>query len=594
MIGQDHILLVIPSLVTQVDNTMLLAPPTMLEVHRAVQPLPTDGAQVLFSPVARTSLSQLLPSLISPEQGTFIQGRSISENIALAQELFKELNKKSRGGNIVLKLDMEKAYDREEWSFLKQIPVSRVRTIERILRIAKSSSPLSYPGVPVAAGRLKASFFQPLIWNVGAGNSNLWSVNWTGLVPLQQLTNTPVPAMLRSLKVNEFLNVNGPRPPSAIFNFLPLGVVDHIFQGAFYISEGQDTPFWPFTPSGCFSVKSAWAVGRMSSARKDWTQWVWHAKLPPRISLFVWKMLHKAIPVEEAVQAKGIQLASKCVCCADGSNLGPSSESIKHLFLESGLDVAAWNHFGVEFGINIMAVASVEVRLMQWWNSTNGSKSFSLIHKLVPCFLIWELWKTRNAAYFDCKNSNPAALIRLVSWWMSSVAGPAGVTHSEHAMGLHLLQSVAPRNPGKAGGGGVCRNDKGELLFAFYEGYREGSNLYAELRAVYDGLFHCLKMGFSNVIVESDSQLVVEVMNGSDILGYKWRYWTTRINRLWTIGQVHFQHIFKQGNAPTDFLARVGNNSQSPFFCSRYADLPLLLRGLLFLDKVGLGSVRER
>ncbi|XP_058108932.1 uncharacterized protein LOC131251981 [Magnolia sinica] len=74
----------------------------------------------ILSKIIAARLSKILPSIISPEQGAFIQVRAISKNIALAQELYKEINRKVRGGNIVLKLDMEKAYDRAEWGFLKQ------------------------------------------------------------------------------------------------------------------------------------------------------------------------------------------------------------------------------------------------------------------------------------------------------------------------------------------------------------------------------------------------------------------------------------------------------------------------------------------
>lgn len=42
----------------------------------------------------------------------------ISDNILLAQELIGKIDRKSRGGNIALKLDMMKAYDRLEWDFL--------------------------------------------------------------------------------------------------------------------------------------------------------------------------------------------------------------------------------------------------------------------------------------------------------------------------------------------------------------------------------------------------------------------------------------------------------------------------------------------
>lgn len=40
------------------------------------------------------------------------------ENIALAQELVQELGRKTRGSNVIFKLDMAKAYDKFEWDFL--------------------------------------------------------------------------------------------------------------------------------------------------------------------------------------------------------------------------------------------------------------------------------------------------------------------------------------------------------------------------------------------------------------------------------------------------------------------------------------------
>ncbi|XP_058104830.1 uncharacterized protein LOC131248529 [Magnolia sinica] len=79
-----------------------------------------DSGQTIESP-AEIKLSKLLPSLISLEQGAFVQGRSISENIVLSQDLLRELNRNVRGGNILVKLDMEKAYDKVEWLFLKRV-----------------------------------------------------------------------------------------------------------------------------------------------------------------------------------------------------------------------------------------------------------------------------------------------------------------------------------------------------------------------------------------------------------------------------------------------------------------------------------------
>ncbi|WRX28178.1 Reverse transcriptase domain - like 10 [Theobroma cacao] len=63
-------------------------------------------------------LSKILPFIISKNQSGFVNGRLISDNILLAQELIGKIDAKSRGGNVVLKLDMAKAYDRLNWDFL--------------------------------------------------------------------------------------------------------------------------------------------------------------------------------------------------------------------------------------------------------------------------------------------------------------------------------------------------------------------------------------------------------------------------------------------------------------------------------------------
>ncbi|XP_027122034.2 uncharacterized protein [Coffea arabica] len=48
-------------------------------------------------------------------------GRQIFDNVLLAQELITDIGKASRGGNVVLKIDMAKAYDRVSWPFLIQV-----------------------------------------------------------------------------------------------------------------------------------------------------------------------------------------------------------------------------------------------------------------------------------------------------------------------------------------------------------------------------------------------------------------------------------------------------------------------------------------
>ena len=68
-------------------------------------------------------LKKILPKVISPNQGAFIVGRSITDNVLLSYEVLHYLHRKSQGkvGYAALKVDMAKAYDRVEWKSLEKV-----------------------------------------------------------------------------------------------------------------------------------------------------------------------------------------------------------------------------------------------------------------------------------------------------------------------------------------------------------------------------------------------------------------------------------------------------------------------------------------
>ncbi|XP_042962740.1 uncharacterized protein LOC122297018 [Carya illinoinensis] len=73
------------------------------------------------SKVLVARLVHILPRLISPEQGAFVAKRSILENVSLTQEMVHSIHKKKNGGNVMLKVDMSKAYDQVNWKFLLHV-----------------------------------------------------------------------------------------------------------------------------------------------------------------------------------------------------------------------------------------------------------------------------------------------------------------------------------------------------------------------------------------------------------------------------------------------------------------------------------------
>ncbi|XP_042962753.1 uncharacterized protein LOC122297032 [Carya illinoinensis] len=78
----------------------------------------------VFAKILVRRMSPILSRIISPEQGAFLPGRSIFENITLAQEMIHMINRKVRGGNVLIKVDIAKAYDSLDWDFLLHVMTS--------------------------------------------------------------------------------------------------------------------------------------------------------------------------------------------------------------------------------------------------------------------------------------------------------------------------------------------------------------------------------------------------------------------------------------------------------------------------------------
>ena len=78
-----------------------------------------------------------MPNLISPSQIAFVAGRRGTDNVIVAQELLYLMERmKGRIGYMIIKIDLEKAYDLMELSFMRNVLLSlnfHMDTMELIL-----------------------------------------------------------------------------------------------------------------------------------------------------------------------------------------------------------------------------------------------------------------------------------------------------------------------------------------------------------------------------------------------------------------------------------------------------------------------------
>ncbi|MEX0985521.1 MAG: ribonuclease HI family protein [Actinomycetota bacterium] len=119
---------------------------------------------------------------------------------------------------------------------------------------------------------------------------------------------------------------------------------------------------------------------------------------------------------------------------------------------------------------------------------------------------------------------------------------------------------AARGNPGPAGAGAYVTTPAGEVVAEIAEGLGETTNNVAEYTAAILGLERAAELGASEVLLRSDSQLLVNQLTG------RYRVKTAHLRPLYdrvralaaTFERVTFEHVRREGNVDADRLANVG------------------------------------
>lgn len=104
-------------------NVVLIPKKENVDTMKDLRPIAL--CNVLYKIIAKVLANRLkgiLPKVITENQSAFVSGRSITDNVLVVFEVIHRMKRKNSVGNtgeVALKLDVSKAYDRVDWSFLK-------------------------------------------------------------------------------------------------------------------------------------------------------------------------------------------------------------------------------------------------------------------------------------------------------------------------------------------------------------------------------------------------------------------------------------------------------------------------------------------
>ncbi|XP_075109238.1 uncharacterized protein LOC142181027 [Nicotiana tabacum] len=487
-------------------NLVLLPKKPIVETFSDLRPISLRNfINKVLSTVLHDRLEIFLPSLISPNQPGFVKGRSIFENILLTQEIITNIRLRGKPANVVIKFDMAKAYDMVSWKYLLHV-LGKIGFSEQFINMVwnlvsnnwysvlvngqssgffkstkgvksfmgfgmpKWSDPLNHLAyaddtiIFASAHPPSLSKIMVVLGNYEKISGQMINKDKSSYYMYSKIPNGLCQAVgaiigfARDFPINKDLQDVAELRQGETWDDQLLDqtfneeIVEHIRLNVHYEgSEGYwDRPYWMPTPSGKFTISSAWKILRHRADPNQEFKLKWIKGLPFKISFFLWRLWRKKIATDDMWRRQGQMV-------------------IRH-----------------------------------WWYAQCCPKLKPLF-QAVRAIITWELWKRRNAG----KHGGSVSTNRMIHEINRTFHQLARVRVTWqlpfHGWYKCNTDGSSKGNPGPSSLGFCVRNDEGDVVYARAVGLGVTTNVVAEAKSILQGLEYYVEHDLHPLILETDS-----------------------------------------------------------------------------------------
>ncbi|XP_027090165.1 uncharacterized protein [Coffea arabica] len=127
-------------------------------------------------------------------------------------------------------------------------------------------------------------------------------------------------------------------------------------------------------------------------------------KIKHKQKLLVWKILHQALPCREALHKRTSKGDIICKIC------GENSETVEHIFFHCKQAQMIWRIAPLQWD----GLKEHTADFRRWWTMLMEvqTRKEGREHINLTVNILWQIWKARNAAEFDGKDTHPMEVIR--------------------------------------------------------------------------------------------------------------------------------------------------------------------------------------
>ncbi|KAH9734521.1 putative ribonuclease H protein [Citrus sinensis] len=512
-------------------------------------------------------LKTILPQIIGPAQTSFVPGRHIIENIIVAQEIIHSMrNKGGKTGQMAIKVDLEKAYDRLSWDFIHEtlrviglpmdlicIIMECITTVSmQLLWNAEASSEQAQvinevlDNFCVSSGKkVWDHVLKGTRWALGDGKRvKFWWDLWLSEADnLQSYAQNPIPDQLINLCVADFSDNNGNWNWHLFAHLLPNHIILKIASvKAPCAYSGEDQCYWAYSNTGHFTAKSAYLSLHQPDNVADKSLWnlAWKWNGPQSIRTFIWLAISNRLKTKSELLRRHITMDATCCSCSH--------------HLEDTIHVLRDCIIARQIYYNLKNMGLIR-RDEKW-----------------PCIFgvaLWWIWYWRNQFIHNDAHISVANIVLDVTHRAAEInASMENICRPGHERIIKWLKWMAPPWPffklntdgarkisGNASAGGLIRNYCGEWVHGFGMNIGHCTITGAELWGLLQGLQLAWNIGIRQLLVEVDSRCITEILttdtnhpnaNSSLIQGIK-----RLLNMEW---QVSLSHSYRETNFAAGYL----------------------------------------